>query len=281
MGGLNLKNEFVLIIIVLLFGLLLGGAVSATNVSSTTKISTASYKDLVVSSVNAPAKGIKGSKILVTNTIKNQGNTKITNNFKTNIYLSSTKSLSGSKTCIGSRYISYLTAKAYSNKATALRIPNNVVSGYYYILVVTDVTKKVKESNEKNNYKFSSSKIKIQNPSSTTALPDLIITSIKHVPYKTNGYTIQYTVKNQGTSVSGPCKIYLYTTYNYQTYSVFFPYVNYYQGVLSGTFKIPSLAPGKIYTGISWDSAYPLNAVSAKVDSENKIKESNEKNNQA
>ena len=189
LGVWILKRELLLIVFVLFLGLVLGGAVSATNVTTQNKVSIAPYKDLVVTFVTIT--GGDGSDIYVVNTVKNQGNTKITNKFKTNFYLSN--EVSGSKIFIGVRYISYLPAKGHSTKITTLRIPKNIKFGKYYILAITDATNTVKESNGKNNYKYSSSDINIKatNSINNPKIGDTRIVGL-HDRTVTKGSTVTY-----------------------------------------------------------------------------------------
>lgn len=269
-----MKKEIIMFVSLLIFAFIFCGAVSAVNVGSHSMVTGVHYKDLVVSSINAPAKGFKGYKISVINTVKNQGNTKISNTFKTNFYLTSTKKLSGSKTYIGSRYISSLLARGYNKKVTSFKIPNKIVSGSYYILAVTDSTNKVNELNEKNNYRFSSTRINIKTAPSNNGLPDLTITEIKHVD---KDFFIQFTVKNKGTKASGPCKAYVFMTYltisMYPSYHIqFIPW--------PGILNVPGLAPGKTYTG-KWTTNWNVDSADVTIDYYNQIKESNEKNNKA
>ncbi|MBZ2167099.1 Ig-like domain-containing protein [Methanobacterium spitsbergense] len=114
-------------------------------------------KDLTVTQVTAPTTGVKGNTIIVPNTVKNQGNT-ATGGFYINYYL-----INNSSIYIGQRYISSLAAGASNSQNTKLSIPLNITSSSYYIDVYADSSKIVSESNESNNYKYSTTKIQIIN----------------------------------------------------------------------------------------------------------------------
>ena len=72
------KNLMILALLIITPLLLLGAASAATSGTSSTikKVSAVPVKDLVVSQVTVPSKGVKGCGIVVSNTIKNQGTTR-------------------------------------------------------------------------------------------------------------------------------------------------------------------------------------------------------------
>jgi hypothetical protein len=140
-------------------GAIKDGYVNNLATAYTFKFSTSpSTQDLTVTNVLSPTKAIKGSKIIVSNTVKNLGNT-ATNGFWVAYYL--TTSTTGSDIYIGERYISFLASGASNQQNTQLTIPTNISSNNYYIMVKADSTGLIKESNEKNNIMYSSSKIDI------------------------------------------------------------------------------------------------------------------------
>ena len=152
----------VLIGLVVIFSYSVGNVSAANSTGLTVNkniVNTVHGKDLVVTSVIAPLTGDKSLKFSFHNTIKNQG-TAAASGFWVNYYLR-TNFTSPTK-YIGHRYISNLGAGTSNNQNTVLTIPNTINSGYYYILVYADSTKMIAESNEQNNYRYSSSKIKIQ-----------------------------------------------------------------------------------------------------------------------
>jgi uncharacterized protein len=143
--------------------LLLGAASAAANGTYSTNkvVSTSAVKDLVVTHVTVPVKGVKGCNIIVSNTIKNQGNG-TAGGFRVNYYLK--KSLNSVSSYIGQRYIKSLGSGASNNQNTYLSIPTNITKGNYYLLTYADAGKNVLESNETNNYHFSSTHIQIIGP---------------------------------------------------------------------------------------------------------------------
>jgi hypothetical protein len=143
--------------------LLLGAASAVANGTYSTNkvISTSAVKDLVVTHVTVPDKGVKGCNIIVSNTIKNQGNG-TAGGFRVNYYLK--KSLNSASIYIGQRYIQSLGSGASNNQNTYLSIPTNITKGNYYLLTYADAGKNVLESNETNNYHFSSTQIQIIGP---------------------------------------------------------------------------------------------------------------------
>jgi hypothetical protein len=115
-------------------------------------------QDLIVTNVTAPIKGFKGNTIIVSNTIKNRGNT-ATNGFWVSYYLT----LSSNNIKIGYRDISSLAAGASNSQNTQLTIPINITSSNYYIMAYVDSTNLINESNKTNNYGYSPTKIQIIN----------------------------------------------------------------------------------------------------------------------
>ena len=145
-----MKNNLIILTIVFFSAFLLCGAASAATVNSTTSkvVSTAQVKDLIVTQVTAPTKGVKGHTITVSNTIKNQGNA-ATTGFYVNYYLK--KSSTSSNIYIGKRYITSLGAGASNHQNTKLKLPTSIKSANYFIIAYADSTKLVKESIETNN----------------------------------------------------------------------------------------------------------------------------------
>ena len=149
-------------IFILIFILFLCGAVSAASTTTVdnnkTLVSSAYTKDLVVSYITVPKAVYKGKKIIVPNTVKNIGNRNATG-FWVNYYLKS--SYTGPIKFIGHRYITSLKAGTSNYQHTILTIPTTVGTGGYYIVAYTDATKKIRETNESNNVRYSSTKINV------------------------------------------------------------------------------------------------------------------------
>ena len=193
-----MKKNLIILTIALFSAFLLCGAASAATVNSTTSkaVSTAQVKDLIVTQVTAPTKGVKGHTITVSNTIKNQGNA-ATTGFYVNYYLK--KSSSSTNIYIGKRYIASLGAGASNHQNTKLKLPTSIKSANYFIWAYADSTKLVKESIETNNAKYSTTKINVQSPKR-----DLIVTEVTARLWGLKGKTIivANTIKNQENSAT-------------------------------------------------------------------------------
>ena len=149
-------------VLLVLFVLFLCGTASAVN-STNLKVnkltaSSSTGSDLVVSSLKTPISSFKGQKVVVSSTIKNQGNQAARGNL-ISYYLRN--GLSGSSTYIGHRYIGWLNRGKSSQQRTTLFIPTSISAGKYYIIAYVDSTKIVRESKEFNNFRYSSNRINI------------------------------------------------------------------------------------------------------------------------
>ncbi len=129
------------------------------------KVSAVPVKDLVVSQVTVPSKGVKGCGIVVSNTIKNQGKS-ASGGFWVNYYLKNNST--SPSNYIGHRYINGLAAGSTNHQNTHLLIPTTMRAGSYYLVSLADAGRNVTESSENNNYRYSTGKI---------------INSWTHVPY--------------------------------------------------------------------------------------------------
>ncbi len=117
-----------------------------------------STEDLTVTDVTAPTTGVKGTTIIVPNTVKNLGNTG-TSSFWVTYYLIS--STTNAYTYMGERYINSLAAGASDQQNTLLTIPTTILSDNYFVMVSADSTDIIKESNENNNVMYSPAKVNI------------------------------------------------------------------------------------------------------------------------
>jgi subtilase family serine protease len=224
--------------------------------------------DLLVTSIAAPANGIRGRTITVSNTVKNQGNM-ATNGFYVNYYLTPAQNLN-SRIYIGCRYIKSLAAGASNTNNTILSIPSTIAVGQYYIAAVADGTRLITEVNEANNNGYSAFKIKVQNGR------DLLITGITAVASGIRGRTITVanSVKNQGNLATNG----FYVTY-YLT-----PAQNMNKRIKIGYRYIKSLAAGVTNTSntkltIPTTIAVGQYYIAAVADSTKLITEVNEANN--
>jgi hypothetical protein len=164
LGGLiiYLGKKSLLTILALLFALFLCGTVSAVNSTdlkvNKLTVSSSTGEDLVVSSIIAPTNAFRGQKVLVPNTIKNQGNQAAGGNL-VNYYIRA--SVSGPSIYIGHRYIGGIGAGNSNHQHTTLFIPTSISPGKYYIIAYVDSTKIIRETNELNNIRYTSTKINI------------------------------------------------------------------------------------------------------------------------
>ena len=158
-----MRNNLTILTIVVFAAFLLCNTSTATTLNSTatSKISSAyHYTDLTVTEVKSPLNGIKGNTIIISNTIKNQGNT-ASKGFYVNYYLKTSPQSPNNH--IGKRYIAGLAPGASNNQNTKITIPTTIPANSYYILTYADFTNQIPESNETNNAKYSSTKINILN----------------------------------------------------------------------------------------------------------------------
>jgi subtilase family serine protease len=107
--------------------------------------------DLVVSSFSAPASGVVGSSINITETVKNQGAADVAST-SARFYLSTNSTLDAADTPLGSgRSVPSLAGGASSSGTTPVTIPATTNPGFYYLLVKADGDSAAAESSEVNN----------------------------------------------------------------------------------------------------------------------------------
>jgi len=117
--------------------------------------------DLMMKSVSKPPKQKKrGKKFTIKDRTRNIGETPSMSS-KTCFYLSKNKRLDGRDKKLGCRKVPSLAPGEYSKMKTKVKIPKNTRPGKYYILACADSSKRVNESNEKNNCRVGSRKIKV------------------------------------------------------------------------------------------------------------------------
>ncbi|HEX7468018.1 MAG TPA: CARDB domain-containing protein [Methanobacterium sp.] len=221
--------------------------------------------DLIVSEVTAPKKAYSGSKIYVSNTIKNIVNVN-SSSFYVNYYLK--KSLTSTNIYIGKSFIETINGLASKHQTTTLQLPTKISPGSYYILATADAYQTVPETNEKNNVKISSSKVTVK-----TSYHDLIITEISAKLKGVRTLVVYNTIKNTG----------IHATKSY--------YVNYYikkknskQKKYIGKYHYSGLGSGSTrYKKITITLSKSIKAsnyyVAAYVDTHKTVSESNETNN--
>jgi hypothetical protein len=150
-----------LIISIFIFGLILiSGAVSAADTNTSSTLSKSSNNpDLTVVQVRSSVNALRGQKIVIKNSIKNQG-TRASGGFLSSFYL---KSPSGIRK-IGSRYIAYLGPGSINTKYSSFLLPTTLPEGYYQTRIITDSTKRITEIRETNNQVTTTTKTRIIDP---------------------------------------------------------------------------------------------------------------------
>ena len=162
-----MNHKIILLTIVMITALLLCGSATTKTANSTNTtinftinklVSATPYPDLVVKTITVHSTGVKEKPIIVTNSIKNQGNVKAKGLY-VNYYLKNTPS--NAPIYIGHRYITSLGAGATNTQNTQLNISTNIPIASYYIMAYADITNLIKESNETNNHNYSTTMINI------------------------------------------------------------------------------------------------------------------------
>ncbi|MGK7926880.1 MAG: CARDB domain-containing protein [Spirulina sp.] len=155
--------------------------------------------DLIVQNDSAPSSATAGSRITLTSFVKNIGNT-TANSSRLNYYLSDDRSLSSNDIKLDSDYVRSLSSGRSSYESESVLIPQNVTSGYKYILFKADGDNKIAESNEFNN--IASERIYIRG---NNYKPDLIVQN-DSAPNSANAgdkITLRSRVKNIGNATAG------------------------------------------------------------------------------
>src|SRR6185436_1242467 len=120
--------------------------------------------NLTVSAVTAPATGVAGSAINVTNRVRNAGGVTAVGPFRIGIYLSAGSSTPGSGTLVGSRTVNSLAGGAESAATTAVAVPAGIAAGLYFVSAVADIDETVDESSEGDNGLTASTRVEIVRP---------------------------------------------------------------------------------------------------------------------
>ncbi len=216
------------------------------------------YSDLIVSSLssNAPAYEA-GSTITITATVYNQG-LRAAGGF----YVA----LSSPDLATQTKYVSSLAAGGSTNVTFTYTAPQYSADRTITVTATADSTNTVAESNESNNTRSASFKVLAYDPS----LPDLTVTSLagdKPVYEAGDTVTVTALVKNTGESASTATTIRL-TVPNIGTYSKNITALNAGASQpVTFTFTAPTSLSAQSIT------------VTAFVDPDNAVKESNESNN--
>jgi hypothetical protein len=221
--------------------------------------------DLVVKDVFAPATGVEGYNIYVSNTISNLAKV-ATSSFYVNYYLK--KNASSPNIYIGQSYFSSLSALSSKHLMSKLSIPTNIKADNYNILAFADAYLTDPETNETNNMKLSSTKINIQN-----AYRDLVVTDVSA---KLNGSKTLYvsnTIKNNGNSLTRSFCVHYYINEKGKSQRIYIGQM-YFHGLGNGTSKNQNITIKLPINIVA--SKY---SVSAYADAHKNVSESNENNN--
>ena len=158
------KDLLIIIMILIVVPLIIQSSCSAANSEISTihkGVSNVPDKNLFISHVSVPLKGIKGCRILVSNTIKNRGQSSY-HCIWVNYYLKSDHSQT--ITYLGYNPLSYLTAGASKHQLSSLYISPKMNVGNYHLLMVISTKKNVSKYDIGNDYRYSKKKIKIIGP---------------------------------------------------------------------------------------------------------------------
>ncbi|MGF7119221.1 Ig-like domain-containing protein [Methanobacterium oryzae] len=129
--------------------------------------------DLTVQSITKPSTATSGSKIQVTDTVKNLYNANITKSFVVRYYLSNDTTFSTDDRMIGERTVNALKGWSTSSSSATVTLPSTIKTGNYYILSYVDRLNNVAEYSESNNVKSSSA----------IAITDIAPKAVKTDPY--------------------------------------------------------------------------------------------------
>jgi uncharacterized protein YkwD len=182
--------------------------------------------DLVVTGVSAPASASPGSRVTVSATVKNAGDTSASYSY-TSFYLSADQSVDSGDTYLGRVYTSSLSAGSARTVSCTAAIPSGTGGSTYYLCAVADGTGRIAEKDEQNN--TGSDSIAVQGSSPITPLPtltpvpttpqptlspqpDLVVTGVNAPPSASSGdrITITSTVKNTGAVSASYSYTYFY-----------------------------------------------------------------------
>ena len=136
------------------------GFSSSTTTRTITMTGSVLRPDLTLTAFNGPDTGIRGRTIAVDATIKNQG-ALAASGFYVRYYLSTDASVTTGDRLLYTRYVSSLARGASSSTRTYVTIPTAVAKGTYYLGGIVDPTYRVSETNEGNNVKVDTGRLRI------------------------------------------------------------------------------------------------------------------------
>ena len=219
--------------------------------------------DLTVSELTAPANGLSGGTISVSNTISNIINVS-SSSFFVNYYLK--KNSSSPNIYLGQSFISSLAGLTSKQLNTKLTVPTNINAGNYYVIAYADSERTDPETNENNNAKQSSTTININGA-------DMVIANISANLKGTRTLVISNTIKNNGKIASSTYSVHYYIRKKGTTTNKYVgQYI--YKGLGAGSTRKQTLTV-TLPTGIVASQYY----VAAYVDANKTVPETNESNN--
>ncbi|UCE42293.1 MAG: hypothetical protein JSV17_04810, partial [Candidatus Aminicenantes bacterium] len=239
---------------------------SESNNAYARSISVGADVDLDITSMSTPTTAEAGQSIAITDTTKNIGNG-VVGPTLTQFYLSLDNAIDASDVLLGSRSVPSLDAGASSAESTTVTIPENTVSGTWYIVAKADGGEVVSETSETNNTYVRSIRIG----------PDLDVTSFRGPRTAEPGLNIilRDTTKNQGAGAANPSLTQFYLSDNHTLDA---------SDILLGSRSVPMLAGGASSAGsttvmIPEGTAIRKWYIIAKADGEEVISETSETNN--
>ena len=165
--------------------------------------------DFVVSSLSIPSTVYAGLEFGIQFGVTNRGAGSAAGS-RLRIYLSSDDRLSSGDVLLRDRYIPPMVPGASQWHGITEMIPPEVNPGSYYLLLVSDATGTVNESNERNNVTVA--QVAVARPTPTTPTPDLVITgvAIPSTLRRGAGFPVSFNVVNRGTGTAGASRVKIY-----------------------------------------------------------------------
>jgi hypothetical protein len=196
--------------------------------------------DLTVTAVtDPPALAVPGTKIAVTDTVRNVSGFGAGSS-RTQYYLSvDTSKSSGDKLLVGGRAVPALGPFAASSGTVNVTIPANTADGTYFLLACADDKQDVLESNEANNCLAATSTIQV-------GKPDMLQTDVSNPPSSAprgSRFTVTDTAQNQGQFPAGVSTTRYYLSLHATRATG--------DKLLNGTRQLPGLSPGAESTGVT------------------------------
>ncbi|MCB1090441.1 MAG: Ig-like domain-containing protein, partial [Verrucomicrobiae bacterium] len=169
------------------------------SISSGLQIGSALFPDLQVEEVRGPPSGIAGSPVDVEFTVINEGDTSAAGSWTDRLYLSTDSTLSQNDVLLGSSIHSGGLAIGATYTTTVTVTLPALITGDYYVLVVTDAAESVVEGAAEGNNTGASTLFSVSLPPS----PDLTVDSVSSQTLLIGDpvdITVTWTVSNQGAA---------------------------------------------------------------------------------